>query len=157
MIRLKMVRSLMLLFAVGLVILLSACSTVPSIPIINPIPTIQQSPTIISTNPLTSIPVPKPSTVVVTVPPLNNPPSSIPALKTFDCRSNGASSNQSAEFWPVTRTVTIPPSPTPLSSTLEVYFLDVGQGDSEILRVGNSTMLIDAGTNAITTSLIKRY
>jgi competence protein ComEC len=41
-----------------------------------------------------------------------------------------------------------------LNSTLEVYFLDVGQGDAEILRYGNSTMLIDAGTNTSTNTLI---
>ena len=40
------------------------------------------------------------------------------------------------------------------ASKLEAYFLDVGQGDSEILRVGNSTMLIDAGTNASTNTLL---
>ena len=51
---------------------------------------------------------------------------------------------------------------TPLASTttfvangkLEVYYLDVGQGDSEIIRCGSNTMLIDAGTNASTTILI---
>ena len=37
---------------------------------------------------------------------------------------------------------------------LEVYFLDVGQGDSEILRYGDKTMLIDAGTNASTNVLL---
>jgi len=37
---------------------------------------------------------------------------------------------------------------------LEVYFLDVGQGDSEILRFGDKTMLIDAGTNASTSTLL---
>jgi competence protein ComEC len=50
-----------------------------------------------------------------------------------------------------------PPSPSPTispASKLEVYYLDVGQGDSEILRVGNNTMLIDAGTNASTNTLI---
>jgi beta-lactamase superfamily II metal-dependent hydrolase len=49
------------------------------------------------------------------------------------------------------------PSPSPTispASKLEVYYLDVGQGDSEILRVDNSTMLIDAGINASTNTLI---
>ncbi|HXY74663.1 MAG TPA: ComEC/Rec2 family competence protein [Dehalococcoidales bacterium] len=40
------------------------------------------------------------------------------------------------------------------STVLEVYFLDVGQGDSEILRYGDSTMLIDAGTNQSTNTLL---
>jgi competence protein ComEC len=49
----------------------------------------------------------------------------------------------------------VTPSPVASSTTnLEVYFLDVGQGDSEILRYGNNTMLIDAGTNASTSTLI---
>jgi competence protein ComEC len=49
------------------------------------------------------------------------------------------------------------PSPSASSgapNSLQVYFIDVGQGDAEILRYGNSTMLIDAGTNASTNSLI---
>jgi beta-lactamase superfamily II metal-dependent hydrolase len=40
------------------------------------------------------------------------------------------------------------------ASTVDVYFLDVVQGDSEIIKSGNSTMLIDAGTNASTNTLI---
>ena len=47
-----------------------------------------------------------------------------------------------------------PAATTNTSNSLQVYFLDVGQGDSEILRYGNSTMLIDAGTNASTETLI---
>jgi competence protein ComEC len=39
-------------------------------------------------------------------------------------------------------------------SLLEVYFLDVGQGDCEIVRYQDATMLIDAGTNANATSLV---
>jgi beta-lactamase superfamily II metal-dependent hydrolase len=35
------------------------------------------------------------------------------------------------------------------NENLEVYFLDVGQGDSEIVKCGNNTMLIDA--------VIRRY
>jgi len=37
---------------------------------------------------------------------------------------------------------------------LEVYFLDVGQGDCEIVRLQDATMLIDAGTNASTSALL---
>ncbi len=33
----------------------------------------------------------------------------------------------------------------PVNSTLEIYFLNVSQGDSEFLRNGNHTMLIDCG------------
>jgi len=49
---------------------------------------------------------------------------------------------------------TTPDTLTSNSGTLSVYFIDVGQGDSEILRYGNSAMLIDAGTNASANSLI---
>jgi len=38
---------------------------------------------------------------------------------------------------------------------LVVHYLDVGQGDSEILQCGNQTMLIDAGTNDSTSILIQ--
>jgi competence protein ComEC len=38
---------------------------------------------------------------------------------------------------------------------LVVHYLDVGQGDSEILQCGNQTMLIDAGTNESTNTLIQ--
>ena len=38
---------------------------------------------------------------------------------------------------------------------LVVHYLDVGQGDSEILQCGNQTMLIDAGTNDSTNVLIQ--
>jgi competence protein ComEC len=38
---------------------------------------------------------------------------------------------------------------------LEVYYLDVNQGDAEILRVGGSTILIDACTNASANTLIR--
>jgi competence protein ComEC len=39
------------------------------------------------------------------------------------------------------------------ASTLDIHFLDVGQGDSEILQQGSNTILIDAGTNASTNTL----
>jgi competence protein ComEC len=63
---------------------------------------------------------------------------------------------------PPTSQITVGPTiprvtPSPISSStpnLEVYFLDVGQGDSEILRYGDTAMLIDAGTNASTNTLI---
>jgi len=45
-------------------------------------------------------------------------------------------------------------SVTNTSDTLEVYYFDVGQGDAELLRIGDDTMLIDAGTNASTNALI---
>ncbi len=59
----------------------------------------------------------------------------------------------------VTPSITAPITTTSQSTAtqkplLEVYFLDVGQGDSEILRYGDQTMLIDAGTNASTTALL---
>ncbi|MCX6003339.1 MAG: ComEC/Rec2 family competence protein [Chloroflexi bacterium] len=43
---------------------------------------------------------------------------------------------------------------TTQESLLEVYFLDVGQGDCEIVRYQDATMLIDAGTNASATLLV---
>ncbi|OIP26342.1 MAG: MBL fold metallo-hydrolase [Chloroflexi bacterium CG_4_9_14_3_um_filter_45_9] len=46
------------------------------------------------------------------------------------------------------------PMPTPTNSHLNIHFIDVGQGDSIILRYGSSSMIIDAGTNASTNSLI---
>lgn len=65
---------------------------------------------------------------------------------------------------PVISTSSAPSVTTAVSTTaqdtaaqkpyLEIYFLDVGQGDSEILRYGDHTMLIDAGTNASTTTLL---
>ena len=51
-------------------------------------------------------------------------------------------------------TSSTPPSNALPSKELKVYFLDVGQGDSEIVRYGDSTMLIDAGTNASTNTLL---
>lgn len=42
-----------------------------------------------------------------------------------------------------------------LASELVVHYLDVGQGDSEILQCNNQTMLIDAGTNDSTKTLIQ--
>jgi competence protein ComEC len=45
--------------------------------------------------------------------------------------------------------------PVPPSGTLRVYFLDVGQGDSEIVVADGAAMLIDAGTNASTTVLLR--
>jgi competence protein ComEC len=41
------------------------------------------------------------------------------------------------------------------ANELIVHYLDVGQGDSEILQCGNQTMLIDAGTNDSTNILIQ--
>jgi competence protein ComEC len=41
-----------------------------------------------------------------------------------------------------------------ISNELTVRYLDVGQGDAEILQCGNQTMLIDAGTNESTNTLI---
>jgi competence protein ComEC len=51
----------------------------------------------------------------------------------------------------VTKTTTT----TPDTNTLTVRYLDVGQGDSEILQCGGKTMLIDAGTNDSTNTLIQ--
>lgn len=41
-----------------------------------------------------------------------------------------------------------PVSDTAVESEAEVYFFDVGQGDSVLVRVGDYTMLVDAGTRA---------
>lgn len=119
----KIFRSLVFLFGIGLILLLAACSAIPTVNITNPIPTIQPP----------TINLPTIPSIAGTVPPSSPPP--------------------------VTTPVTVPPNPTGspsgvTTSTLEVYYLDVGQGDSEILKCGNSTMLIDAGTNASTSTLI---
>jgi beta-lactamase superfamily II metal-dependent hydrolase len=58
---------------------------------------------------------------------------------------------------PTSSSTITPTPPNSTTSKLEVYYLDVGQGDSEILRYGNSTMLIDAGTNASTNTLISDF
>src|ERR1035437_2235615 len=50
--------------------------------------------------------------------------------------------------------ITATPTPNSVNGNLTVYFIDVGQGDSIVVRNGNNTMLIDAGTNAGTTSLV---
>jgi competence protein ComEC len=50
---------------------------------------------------------------------------------------------------------TVPPTTTAVVGDLTVHFLDVGQGDAEIVTYGNQAMLIDAGTNASTTTLLK--
>jgi len=62
------------------------------------------------------------------------------------------SPTESVIHTPPTETTTV--TNVSSGSMLEVYFLDVGQGDSEILRYGNKTMLIDAGTNASTSTLL---
>jgi competence protein ComEC len=46
-----------------------------------------------------------------------------------------------------------PPSP-PTNTGLTVSFLDVGQADCTIIQSGSNTMLIDAGTNAGSASLV---
>jgi competence protein ComEC len=61
---------------------------------------------------------------------------------------------------PISATTTLPSATLPSSTstasggTLKVYFLDVGQGDSEIITIGGMAVLIDAGTDASTTALI---
>jgi competence protein ComEC len=49
---------------------------------------------------------------------------------------------------------TITPSTTPLTQSLKVTFLDVGQADCTIIQYGTNSMIIDAGGNATATSLI---
>ncbi len=44
----------------------------------------------------------------------------------------------------------------PADGQLQLYMLDVGQGDALLLRCGQDTMLIDAGTNAQAVSLVER-
>ena len=48
------------------------------------------------------------------------------------------------------------PAPTPASnSSLEVAFLDVGQGDAILVRNSGASMLVDAGTNASTPDFLR--
>jgi competence protein ComEC len=74
-----------------------------------------------------------------------------------------APAHQTTTFTPAT-TLTVPQASTATAATptttiqtnipLDVYFIDVGQGDCEIVRCQDKTMLIDAGTNASATSLV---
>src|ERR1035437_3192815 len=45
------------------------------------------------------------------------------------------------------------PTPGSVNGNLTVYFIDVGQGDSIVVRNGNNTMLIDAGTSSLISTL----
>ena len=51
------------------------------------------------------------------------------------------------------------PAPAPVTGKLVVYFLDVGQGDSELLKLpGGETILIDSGdAGTPTVDMLKRY
>lgn len=52
-------------------------------------------------------------------------------------------------------TVTADPSGNnSISGNLVIHYIDVGQGDSILIEQGNSSMLIDAGTNASTDTLV---
>jgi len=74
---------------------------------------------------------------------------SLPSTSTYPMASNTTALGSTS---PVTY---LPPtSNTAPLKELKVYFLDVGQGDSEIVMYGDSTMLIDAGTNASTNTLL---
>ncbi len=76
-------------------------------------------------------------------------PTSAPPTTAVTMSTSQVTTTQSATTQSTTTQVTTTQKPL-----LEVYFLDVGQGDSEILRCGTSTMLIDAGTNASTSTLL---
>jgi beta-lactamase superfamily II metal-dependent hydrolase len=51
------------------------------------------------------------------------------------------------------------PQPGPVSSKLAIHFLDIGQGDSELIQLpGGETILIDTGDRgAPTIELLKKY
>lgn len=51
---------------------------------------------------------------------------------------------------------TAQPSPTPVDGTIEVHFMDVGQGDAALLLCGEQSMLIDGG-NVGDSSLVVSY
>ena len=51
-------------------------------------------------------------------------------------------------FTPLACNIIFTPLTTISADSLEVYFVDVGQGDCEIIRSDSKTMLIDSGTNA---------
>lgn len=44
---------------------------------------------------------------------------------------------------------------TPVDGTIEVYYLDVGEADSILIREGNTNVLIDAGNNADGEKIVK--
>ncbi len=78
--------------------------------------------------------------------------------------SNPAAPAQSQTVDPTAPSISIPaiptqsptanPAPVSVNGNLTVYFIDVGQGDAIVVRYGNYSMLIDAGTNASTSSLV---
>jgi competence protein ComEC len=116
--------SLIMLFAFGLLVLLVGCSTVTTSRSSGPVKTVQQTNTNSALNSAAAT--------------ISTPPGSTSGLN----------------ITPSTTIPSVSPSPTSGASTLVAYFLDVGQGDSEILMSGGSSILVDAGTNASTSTLI---
>ncbi len=79
-------------------------------------------------------------------------------LNLISCVPGGVTtSHTSTAISPTTSaSATSLPSPTTTApgGSLKVYFLDVGQGDSEIITFGGMAVLIDAGTDNSTATLI---
>jgi competence protein ComEC len=51
--------------------------------------------------------------------------------------------------------ISTPVAKTSFSGQLRIHYIDVGQGDGILIQQGSKNMLIDTGTNASTTSLIR--